>query len=293
MTTNDHSDLIELCYAAVDEVEGYQVLIETLSQIMCADAADIVFENTADGSCKTLGSIGFDPAFLESYDAEYLGNNTWFGELEKLAPNKSHTDEIFSEKLRKSAYFNEWVRPQGLDHSIGAVLESQNGYNGWIGFSRCTGGSRFFEKEVALLDKVVPHLKRSVALLKRLNINHKDTHVLSVAVDGLTLPIIVLDNQGRVVEMNAKAEEFFSENSQLKISTSGHILTGCGRTHAKIGAAIYKALTTVDEPHILPPAPVIVPGHRHEDACSFEAAHYRGKDGLSGVVVILRPVGKL
>ena len=292
MTTNDTIDLIELCYAAVNEVEEYQVLIEMLSQKIGADAGDIVLENAAEGSCRTLGSLGFDPAFLESYDTEYLGNNTWFGELEKLAPNRSHTDEVFSEKLRKSAYFNEWVRPQGLDHSIGAVLESQNGYNGWIGFSRCTGGSRFSDKEVALLDKVVPHLKRSVALLKRLNISHEDTNVLSVAVYGLTLPIIVLDNQGRVVEMNAKADEFLSENSQLKISISGHILTRCGRTHAKIGAAIHKALTTLDEPDALPPAPVIVPGHRQKDACSFEAAHYHGSDGLSGVIVILRPVGK-
>ena len=180
-----------------------------------------------------------------------------------------------------------------MDHSIGAVLESQNGYNGWIGFSRCTGGSRFSDKEVALLDKVVPHLKRSVALLKRLNISHEDTNVLSVAVDGLKLPIIVLDDPGRVVEMNRKADEFISKNSQLKISASGHIQTSCGRTHAKIGTAIYQTLTMLDEPNVSSPAPVIVPGHQQDDACSFEAVHYRGKDGLSGVVVILRPVGEL
>ena len=293
MTTNDNSDLIELCYAAVNEVEGYQVLIEILSQKIGADAGDIVLENTAEGSCLTLGTLGFDPVFLENYDTEYLGNNTWFEELEKLAPNRSYTDEVFSEKLGKSAYFNEWVKPQGLEHSIGAVLENQKDCNGWIGLTRSTGGSRFSDKESAIMDNVVPHLKRSITLLKRLNVNDGETNVLSVAVGGLALPIIVLDSQGRVVEMNAKADEFLSENSQLNISTSGHILTRCGRTHAKIGAAIHKALTTLDEPHALPPAPVIVPGHRQEDACSFEAAHYRGSDGLSGVVVIIRPVGKL
>ncbi len=81
MTTNDNSDLIELCYAAVNEVEGYQVLIELLSQKIGADAGDIVIENTADDSCLTLGTLGFDPVFLENYDKEYLGNNTWFEEL--------------------------------------------------------------------------------------------------------------------------------------------------------------------------------------------------------------------
>lgn len=293
MTTNDNSDLIELCYAAVNEVEGYQVLIELLSQKIGADAGDIVIENTADDSCLTLGTLGFDPVFLENYDKEYLGNNTWFEELEKLAPTRSYTDEVFSEKLGKSAYFNEWVKPQGLEHSIGAVLENQKDCNGWIGLTRCIGGSRFSDKESAAIDNVVPHLKRSITLLQRFKINEGETKVLSGAVGGLALPIIVLDSHGRIVEMNAKAEEFFSENSQLKISTGGHILTRCGRTHAKIGAAIHKALTTLDEPHALPPAPVILPGHRQEDVWSFEAAHYRGSDGLSGVIVIIRPVGKL
>jgi PAS domain-containing protein len=293
MTNNDNSDLIELCYAAVDEVEGYQVLIEMLSQKIGADAGDIVLESTAHDSCLTLGTLGFDPVFLENYDTEYLGNNTWFEELKKLAPNRSYTDEVFSEKLGKSAYFNEWVKPQGLEHSIGAVLESQMDSNGWIGLTRCTGGSQFSDKESAVIDNVVPHLKRSVTLLKSVNVNDGKMKVLSVAVGGLALPIVVLDNHGRIVEMNPKAEEFFSENSLLKISTSGHILTRCGKTHAKIGAAIHKALTMLDEPHALPPAPVIVSGHRQEDACSFEAAHYRGSDGLSGVIVIIRPVGKL
>ena len=49
MTTNGNSDLIELCYAAVNEVEEYQVLIEMLSQKIGADAGDIVLENAAEG----------------------------------------------------------------------------------------------------------------------------------------------------------------------------------------------------------------------------------------------------
>ena len=293
MTKNDNSDLVELCYTSINEVEGYQVFIETLSQKICADAADIVLENTADGSCQTLGSLGFDPTFLENYDTEYLGKNPWFEEIEKLTPNKSHTDEIFSEKLEKSAYFNEWVKPQGLEHSIGAVLESQRDCNGWIGLSRCTGSNHFSDKEKVVIDIVLPHLKRSVSILKRLNIDAGATKVFSMAVGCMALPIIVLDNQGRVVEMNTKADEFLSKNSQLKISVSGHIQTHCGRTHAKIGAAIYQALTTLDKPEVLPPAPVIVPGHQQDDACSFEAVHYRGSYGLSGVVVVLRPVRKL
>ncbi len=116
-------------------------------------------------------------------------------------------------------------------------------------------------------------------------------HASTNKVRGAALPIIVLDNWGRVVEMNTKADEFLSKNPQFKISASGHIQTRCGRTHAKIGAAIHKVLTTLDEPDILPPAPVIVTGQRQEDACSFEAAHYHGSDGLSGVIIILRPMG--
>ena len=292
MKAEDRNELIELCYASVTEIEGYQLLIEKLSQEIGADAADIVLENTSSKSCVTYGTLGFDPAFLENYDTKYLGKNIWFEELEKLAPDRSHTDTLFSRALKKSAYFNEWVKPQGLEHSIGAVLESQSDSNGWIGLCRSTGSKAFSDRERAVLDLVLPHLKRSLILSKQLNTNNDQLDVVSLAVSTLSIPVIILDCHGRVVEMNSKADKFLSGHSQLKISVSGHIQTHCGRTHAKIGQAIYLALTALDEPNVPPPSPVVVKGAQPSEQCLLEAAHFRGSEGMSGAVVILKPIGE-
>ena len=291
MNMDDRIGLIELCYASVNEVEGYQFLIETLSQKIGAEAADIVVENASDGSCVTLGTLGFEPEFLKSYDTEYLGKNTWFEELKKLAPNKSHTDEPFSAALKKSTYFNEWVKPQGLEHSVGAVLKHQSDCNSWIGLCRCTGSSSFTECERAVLDCVVPHLKRSMELWDRLNLlsNQVQTDVVSSAINGLSLPVIILDCHGCIVEMNTSADKFISGHSQLKISVSGYLQTHCGRTHAKIGAAIYSALIALDEPDVPPPSPVVIKGTQPSEDCLLEAAHFRSSDGMSGAVVVLKP----
>jgi len=115
---------IDYCYAELDQAGGLIAMLGYLVDSFDLRAADIVTEDRWGSSIETHASVGFDPNFLEAYDSRYLGQNPWFTELAKLENQKFHHIEAKSTTLEKSAYYNEWARPQKLSHSLGAILET-------------------------------------------------------------------------------------------------------------------------------------------------------------------------
>ena len=68
-------ELIDLCYAAVDDRTCWQTFINKLAQALKADAGDLAVEHYERGIAAPLGTVGFDPQYRESYDLEFLGEN--------------------------------------------------------------------------------------------------------------------------------------------------------------------------------------------------------------------------
>lgn len=290
MRISDLREVLDLCYSSVHEPAGGQFLTEALARSVGADAGDIVFENLAENTCTTYGSLGFDPGFLRDYDTDFLGANPWFDELSQFDQTGFHSDGAFSPGYRASPYFNEWVRPQGLENSFGAVLEKTQASQGWVGFVRATGSRPFGENEKARLDQLLPHVASSISLRRNLQDQHFRAERHMSVLDGLNLPALLLDGNGKVVEMNAEAEGFLAKSQDISLTRTGRLLARKGQVHASIGAQIYAALDPFASDGKAPGKPVVLVDRRDGKPRSFEACHWTHADGLRGAIVLLSPL---
>lgn len=201
----NYLDAVDTCYAALEQGGQLDSLIQRLGEMLGAEAGDVVSENAVTGELRTYGSFGFDPVFRDSYDSEFLGANPWAAALERVRGGRLRTDIEDSDGYRRSAYFNEWVRPQGLERSVGARLSQGAGQQtAWVGFVRASGARAFSGDTVVALERLLPHLSRVITLANRLNPQADASPTGPLAVGSEAAMLIGSDR--RIVDLNPAAE---------------------------------------------------------------------------------------
>ena len=228
-------NMVERCYSALDHPGGFQALTRQLGAVLGADAGDIVTEDRQSGAIRTHGSFGFDPSFLSSYDVEFLGENPWLDTLTRHAPGQVRDDIEETPGFRDSAYYNDWVRPQNLDRSLGAVLPVPGRGTTWVGFARARG-ARAFGVERNLLQRLLPHLTRAVSLADRLVPSAQPA-----ALDLMPDPALRLDAGGCLIEANAAGRGYLSGHGLML--TRGGMLEAVRRQDNRGLAGAIKSVT--------------------------------------------------
>ena len=77
----------------------------------------------------------------------------------------STTDHVFSDgQWRRSLFLNEYMRPAGLDHSLGSPLYLDGRRFALIGVHQALDRKRFCELDIASLERMSPHVARTLEL---------------------------------------------------------------------------------------------------------------------------------
>ncbi|WP_343116228.1 LuxR C-terminal-related transcriptional regulator [Ostreiculturibacter nitratireducens] len=259
-------EIVERCYASLEDPCCLEEAHDLIGQSIGADAGDIVTEASFSNSIETHGSFGFDPDFLKNYDSEFLGKNPWAENLALLSRNRFHTDAEDSPDFARSAYFNEWVRPQGFHHSVGAILNEDAGQVTWVGYVRNAGRTPF-EAEIAFLGRLLPHLRRTVSLSNRISCLHGEWASLSAVLSALKLPVLVVDGAQKVVFLNEAAERFLRRSRQVGTTRSG-VLTATGAAGERLRVALDRAARILDRADMPPDRTILVEDDREAVAAT-------------------------
>jgi DNA-binding CsgD family transcriptional regulator len=257
MTRRELLDLVELCYASILDRGCFHTLTRRICEIFGADAGDIVAEFPRERRTVTFGSHGFDPVFLETYDEDFLGSNPWFANLSRYPRDRFHTDEIEPPDFWRGSYYNDWVRPQGFRHTIGAVVDAGPDHHVWAGFTRAASRGTF-DDAVEDLTALLPHLRRGIEMRSRWDRQCARTSQLSQVIDALATPVLLLDAKGIVHRMNSAAERFLSSCRFLRIGPTGRLMAAGGRADARLGSAVFRAANASDRPGDPPPEPIVL-----------------------------------
>jgi DNA-binding CsgD family transcriptional regulator len=199
-------ELIDLCYAAVDDKTCWQKFIDKLAKALEADAGDLVVENYDQRVAAPLGTTGFDPHFRESYDVEFLEENPWILQAHALPVCRAFTSQLEPPNFEKSDFYNCWLKPQQLRHGVGAILDKRPDRVVHIGFVRSHAHGSYFQADATSLDRIIPHVRRVVDLSEKLGLMQPRLPSISDLVDQLEMPALLADGQGYVSHMNLAAD---------------------------------------------------------------------------------------
>jgi DNA-binding CsgD family transcriptional regulator len=93
-------------------------------------------------------------------------------------------------------------------------------------------GRMFNTHNLHFMKLLAPHLDRAVRLQMRLNLANSRTELMSGALDYLTLGVIFLDQSGRRIWQNKKAQEITSDLNVLSFSATGLVGRNPSSTNA-------------------------------------------------------------
>lgn len=121
----------------------------------------------------------------------------------------------------KCALYHEVFRPQQLTHRVIACLSRTDEQVMPLGVLRLGNKEEFDAKQFALLDNVLPHLQRAVALSCRIGVLQSQVHWCANVLDRLPFGVAMISMQGHVLLLNAHAQAAIAQKDGLMCNREG------------------------------------------------------------------------
>ncbi len=157
-----------------------------------------------------------DPKVMSEYlDFHRKADPTTSG-LWARPPRQAFSDEMIGPKreLWKSELYNEWIKPNDLEHSIQGFAFRDGGRNGFLALARAPHLSAFTQAEVDVVTALLPHIARALHVQIRLQMAEISRDGMADALDRMPQAVLLVDAQARVLHLNQAAETLFSPVGQ-------------------------------------------------------------------------------
>jgi len=137
------------------------------------------------------------------------------------------TDRMFNaEFLRTNVFLHEFLRPHGVDGTLGGTLLQTNGRFAMIGVHYGTKQKRFEDDDVARLGRLAPHLTRALQV-RRLFLQSKARgQVLEAIVNRNPTALIGLPANGPALFVNDAARRIAADNDGITLDSQGRLIAG-------------------------------------------------------------------
>lgn len=169
-------------------------------------------------------AVGIDPAYRQAY-AQHFMNIDIYRNLLETAPVgavlRSHQFPGYAGR-RKTEFFNDYQKPQDIEHICGSVLARNNDFTIQFGAQRGKRARDFGQGESDFLQAVLPHLVRAVQMRQLLDTASRQKALAEAALHQLRIGVLLTDAQARPLFVNRMAEHHIAaSNGALSLSLCG------------------------------------------------------------------------
>jgi DNA-binding CsgD family transcriptional regulator len=213
--------------AAIAEDQWGEALTKIAGVASCRTGLVQVFDPTLN-TTQVVTTLGFQDADVRAYETHYGARDLWRNAANRSVPPMRATifTDLIPEKVwERSEIWNDWVRSSvGAFYCLAGKMLLPGQRLGYIGIHRPHGAQDFATKDAAVLQKLLPHLRR--ALLVRGSLAEANGARLRAldALDALAIGVIFVDAGCRVVHANAAAEAILARNDGLRRDAGGRLI---------------------------------------------------------------------
>jgi DNA-binding CsgD family transcriptional regulator len=213
---SDISNVIALIYdSAIDDEVWPDALKAVARFLQVKDVAVGTFD--ADKNFHETLNLPIDPDFTRSY-FEYWAARNFLWQASASLP----VGQLFSfgvagprDEFYRSALYNEWFRPQGMDIALGANLIMEGARSTVLTIYRPASRPEFGAREITRFRALLPHLQRAVQLRDQMpNGTHRAADVQAL-MDVLDKPAILVDRSANILFSNGLAEPLFRDGELI------------------------------------------------------------------------------
>lgn len=221
------TDLIATIYDAIFDPSRWNEAVRRIVEETKSMSGNLVLQQPGAASLTALYNVA--PVFAESYAQTYYKNDPLRTLEWSIAPGEvrqcSYTQ---TESFKESAYYHEFVRPQGWVDLVVAGLARGPDSFALLALTRSPKAQRMDEPEWHLLEILAPHLARAAAVHILLARSCAATNALAAA-SGFA--IFLLSGSCQVLFANRRAEELIRAQMGLRYEGGRLAATTPALTH--------------------------------------------------------------
>jgi DNA-binding CsgD family transcriptional regulator len=205
MEQSRQEELHDAIYSAALDGAAWQDVVPLLRSAFPSNAQTFYFLERETRHVRPVCLAGVQPRWLDCFDAFYFApDNPWMQVTKELhRPGVVRTTERLERHMKergvlhRSAYYNEWMRPQGFEHNLGNTMLAEDGVVANITLFRAPDMAPFGDAEIRAFERLSWHMTRALRLSMRLE---RSAHCSAgtQAFDALPQALALVDTRCRL-----------------------------------------------------------------------------------------------
>jgi DNA-binding CsgD family transcriptional regulator len=243
MAPSLREELHDAVYGAALDPAAWQNVMPLLRRAFPSDAQTFYFLERQTRQVRPVCLSGVQPRWVRMFDHLYFApDNPWM-QVTKLLhrPGVVRTTERLERfmkargVLQRSAYYNEWMRPQGFEHNIGNTVLAEGDVVANITLFRPADMPPFGDAEVKAFEDLSRHMTRALRLSMRLErTEHCGTGIQ--AFDALPQALGLVDARGRLLYANAAMQALLRQRGSALQLRQGELTAVDADAHQRLAA---------------------------------------------------------
>jgi DNA-binding CsgD family transcriptional regulator len=241
------SQLVASIYDCVIEPGRWPGTLAALCRAMTFRSAALNLRSLPSGGALLNVTSGIESPWLEmmaDYSADIVAQ--WGGPARMLSlppEEPALLSERNSEGLtEKNRFYAEWTKPRGIIDVMAVVLARDGATLGSIAFGRHRDAGAITAEETSLARLLIPHLQRSVAISRMLDLESVKTAMFERVIDALSVGVILTDTGLRLIHANTAALDMLARGVPVSAGRGSFSVSSPGAT-AALAMAVAKAAT--------------------------------------------------
>ncbi len=199
--------LTDAIYEAALLPERWSDALESLKEAVAGSAISLRIETFATGAIDHRW-LGFDPAFQRAYAEHYYREDVCSA---SWPVGKTATADALVPRdvQRRAPFFQELCVPFQLDDMVGGLIDSSAHGAVALSILKPRGHAAFDETHTALLDRVLPHLRRAARINAAISAADAERLQQWEALERLPVGVFVVAPDGKLRRANPAGERLF------------------------------------------------------------------------------------
>lgn len=242
-------DIIDLSYSAAVDPAVWPEAVRSMSARYEAIAAGLYVADYTGRRIERLCIQGIEPSYVKCYVDDYLCDNPWTIDAMQ-AVGRIRTDTSLDEYYRRPGYyrsttlFNDWMKPQDFIYTLGVNLSAEPTRQTKLFLYRPKSAGPYTARDVARFRRLTRHLMTAVRVADRFAAARREANELRHVLDRLRFGVVLLGDDGSVLEANAFAAQLFERRDGLTV-----IRRQLVATNRASGAALVRSLRAAIDVH--------------------------------------------
>lgn len=246
VTTEQFSQLISHLYEAARNPDGWKQFLEALRLQLGCNFASLIVRPCSIEEAGLIVSAAGEKRDMLTHTPEISTSP-----LRGLPTDRIVTigDVMSDTDWRASDYYNGWCKQFGVFHVMAADIATTDGCIYGLRLTRPETAPAFTKAERAFGNMLLPHLKQALNLHLSVNQDRQVISLYSKATAQLMVGVVILDQNGMVLECNPAATSILDMQDGLKI-TNGTLEAKYGNDNRKLQRLIKEALAHTQVSHL-------------------------------------------